>query len=101
MAAPLYQRPPITRAVDPNRMNWVWKLVSALADVTPADVVAACAAAGIVLPRNRVKAWGYGEASPDFSAMNASELERTLRALIAHRRAEQSSPTEPVESQND
>jgi len=83
-----YQRPPISRVVDPNRMNWLWKLVAALDQLAPADVSEACQVAGIPLPKNRVKAWSYAEDNPDFSALNVDELERTVRALIAWRRTQ-------------
>lgn len=83
-----YLRPPITREVDPNRINWVWKLIAAIDQLKPAEVSAASEAAGIPLPKSRVKAWSYAEDNPDFSALNVDELERTLRALIAWRRAQ-------------
>lgn len=83
-----YQRPKIAREVDPNRVNWLWKIVTDVAGMKPAEVVAACAAAGIAIPRNRVKAWSYAEQSPDFSAMNVTELERTLQAVAAFRMAQ-------------
>lgn len=84
-ARPPYQRPRIAREVDPNRMNWLWKIVADLAGMKPAEVVEACAAAGIAIPRNRVKAWSYAEQAADFSSMNVTELERTLQAVAAYR----------------
>lgn len=88
-----YLRPPVDRVVDPNRMNWLWRQVNNLCRFTPQELVAACAAAGIELPKNRAKAWAYAEDSPDFSAMNVTELERTLAAVAAFRRAQREAAT--------
>ena len=42
-----YRRPPLLRATDPQRMNWLWRLVCELAELRPADVVEALHAAQI------------------------------------------------------
>jgi len=33
-----YTRPPMTRGVDPQRMNWLWRLILDATDLDPAHV---------------------------------------------------------------
>lgn len=82
---PRYGRPKIAHKLDPNEVNWLWKLIGEAAGVFPREVKAALEGAANPLPLNRVKAWAYGEQNPSRSAMNLTELVTVLEALIQHR----------------
>jgi len=75
----------IAHKLDPNEVNWLWKLIGEAAGVFPREVKAALEGASNPLPLNRVKAWAYGEQNPSRSAMNLTELVTVLEALIQHR----------------
>jgi hypothetical protein len=84
-----YQRPAILRAVDPQRMNWLWRLVAEVADLKTVQVVDALHAAGIGINAQRVESWSASDQGADFFPLSIAELERNLRAVLALRHAEQ------------
>jgi hypothetical protein len=84
-----YQRPAMLRAVDPQRMNWLWRLVVEVADLKTAQVVEALHAADIGVNAQRVESWNANDQSGDFFPLSIAELERNLRSVLALRHAQQ------------
>jgi hypothetical protein len=80
-----YRRPPLVRATDPQRMNWLWRLVCDLAELRPADVVEALHAAQIPVDLARARSWVVSDRDDNFFPISIAELERNLRALLALR----------------
>lgn len=80
-----YRRPPLVRATDPQRMNWLWRLVCDLAELRPADVVEALHAAQIPVDLARARSWVVSDREDNFFPISIAELERNLRALLALR----------------
>ena len=87
-----YQRPPVTRQLDPSRVNWLRKKIRIALEINSAEVAEDLHAFGAATPRGRVSAWEQSEESKNFSPMNLAELERVLEAVIAgnrHRNSEE------------
>jgi hypothetical protein len=84
-----YQRPAMLRAVDPQRMNWLWRLVVEVADLKTAQVVDALHAADIGVNAERVDSWIASDQGGDFFPLSIAELERNLRSVLALRHAQQ------------
>ncbi|MET0331424.1 MAG: hypothetical protein ABW154_08330 [Dyella sp.] len=84
-----YQRPVMLRAVDPQRMNWLWRLVVEVADLKTTQVVDALHAAGVGINAQRVESWSGSDQGADFFPLSIAELERNLRSVLALRHAEQ------------
>ena len=80
-----YRRPPLVRATDPQRMNWLWRLVCDLAELRPADVVEALHAVQIPVDLARARSWVVSDRDDNFFPISIAELERNLRALLALR----------------
>ena len=80
-----YRRPPLVRATDPQRMNWLWRLVCELAELRPADVVEALHAVQIPVDLARARSWVASDRDDNFFPISIAELERNLRALLALR----------------
>ncbi|WP_395120193.1 hypothetical protein ACFCQI_04505 [Rhodanobacter sp. FW102-FHT14D06] len=80
-----YRRPPLLRATDPQRMNWLWRLVCELAELRPADVVEALHAAQIPVDLARARSWVVSDRDDGFFPISIAELERNVRALLALR----------------
>jgi hypothetical protein len=83
--SPQYGRPQIAHVLDPNNVNWLYKLIAQAAGANRFEVRDALKATGTPAPLNRVKAWGYGDTAADRSPMNLTELVIVLNALIAYR----------------
>lgn len=82
-----YRLPPMTRGVDPQRMNWLWRLICELASVDEAEVVEALHAEVVPVDLRRVKSWTVSDREANFFPINLAEMERNVRALIAWRQA--------------
>jgi len=82
-----YTRPPMTRGVDPQRMNWLWQLVLQATDLKPEDVRAALNAAGVAATDARVASWAVSDQADNYFPMTIAEVERNLRAVIALKKA--------------
>ncbi|MEX1829763.1 hypothetical protein [Luteibacter sp. CQ10] len=80
---PDYTRPPMTRGVDPQRMNWLWQLILQATDLSPAEVRAALNASGVPVTDQRVASWSVGDREENYFPLTLAELERNLRAVIA------------------
>lgn len=80
---PEYTRPPMTRGVDPQRMNWLWQLVLQATDLSPSAVRAALNATGVPVTDQRVASWSAGDGDDDYFPLTLAELERNLRAVVA------------------
>jgi hypothetical protein len=80
-----YRRPPLVRATDPQRMNWLWRLVCELAELRPTDVVEALHAVQIPVDLARARSWVASDRDDNFFPILIAELERNLRALLALR----------------
>ncbi|WP_049623709.1 hypothetical protein [Frateuria defendens] len=81
-----YRRPP-NRACDPQRMNWLWRLIGELAELSPGEVDEALRAVDVAADARRIRGWSASEAEDDFFPITLAEMERNLRALVALRRA--------------
>lgn len=84
-----YQRPPLLRGTDPQRMNWLWRLICEASGLETATVVEALHAAGVGVNAQRVNSWSVSDQDAGFFPMSIAEVERNLRALVALRKAEQ------------
>lgn len=82
-----YRRPPMNRGIDPQRLNWLWRLVCELGEVAPEEVVEALHAAVVPVDAKRARSWVVSDQDPAFFPITLAELERNLRALIALRQA--------------
>jgi hypothetical protein len=93
-----YSRPPMTRGVDPQRMNWLWQLILQSTDLNPADVRAGLLASGVAATEKRLHSWQVSDRDDDYFPLSIAELERNLRAVVAlkKQRAEAASAAEPA-----
>ncbi len=82
-----YRRPPMSRATDPQRMNWLWRLVCEVADVRPAEVVEALHAAQVPVDLGRARSWVASDSEDNFFPVSMTEIERNLRAVLLLREA--------------
>ena len=80
-----YRRPPLLRAIDPQRMNWLWRLVCELAELRPADIVEALHAMQVPVDLARARSWVVVDHDDGFFPISIAELERNVRALLALR----------------
>lgn len=82
-----YRRPPMTRATDPQRMNWLWRLVCEVAELHPAEVVEALHATQVPVDQARVRSWCVSDRDDSFFPISIAEMERNLRAVLLQREA--------------
>lgn len=78
-----YTRPPMTRGVDPQRMNWLWQLILQSTDLDTADVRAGLLAMGVAATEKRLHSWQVSDRDDDYFPLSIAELERNLRAVLA------------------
>jgi len=78
-----YTRPPMTRGVDPQRMNWLWQLILQATDLNPDDVRAALLASGVAATAKRLHSWEVSDQDDAYFPLSIAELERNLRSMIA------------------
>ncbi|MEO8778086.1 MAG: hypothetical protein ABI389_05375 [Rhodanobacter sp.] len=72
----------MSRATDPQRMNWLWRLVCEVADIRPAEVVEALHVTHVPIDLGRARSWVAGDDEEGFLSLSIAELERNLRALV-------------------
>jgi len=77
-----YTRPPMTRGVDPQRMNWLWQLILQSTDLDTADVRAGLLAMGVAATEKRLHSWQVSDRDDDYFPLSIAELERNLRAVV-------------------
>jgi hypothetical protein len=94
-----YAKPPLTRGVDPQRMNWLWQLIVQATDLDPVDVRKALNAMGVGATDKRVASWQVGDRDADYFPLTIAELERNLRAMVAWRKARNDAPVAPASDQ--
>lgn len=82
-----YQRPPMTRGLDPQRVNWLWRLVCEVAGLDASDVVAALHAMQVPVDRQRVDSWLASDRDDNYFPLTVAEMERNLRSVLALRKA--------------
>lgn len=82
-----YRRPPMSRATDPQRMNWLWRLVCEVAELGPADVVEALHASQVAVDQTRARSWFVSDRDDSFFPITIAEVERNLRAVLLLREA--------------
>ena len=78
-----YTRPPMTRGVDPQRMNWLWQLILQSTDLDPDEVREALLSCGVAATTKRLHSWQVSDQNEDYFPLSIAELERNLRAVIA------------------
>ncbi|MBB3227720.1 hypothetical protein FHW69_002343 [Luteibacter sp. Sphag1AF] len=78
-----YTRPPMTRGVDPQRMNWLWQLVLQSTHLDPRRVCEALNAVGVPVTEARVESWSAPDRADNYFPLTIAELERNLRAVVA------------------
>ncbi|WP_132147038.1 hypothetical protein [Luteibacter rhizovicinus] len=98
-----YTRPPMTRGVDPQRMNWLWQLVLQSTHLDPQRVREALNAVGIPATDARIESWSVPDRADNYFPLTLAEMERNLRALVAleiaeARRAASASDESPRDS---
>jgi hypothetical protein len=89
-----YRRPPMTRGVDPQRMNWLWRLICELGAVDAPEVMEALHAAQVPVDLRRVKSWTVSDREASFFPITLAELERNLRSVLALRLAVREAQTQ-------
>jgi hypothetical protein len=82
-----YQRPPMTRGLDPQRVNWLWRLVCEVSGLDAHDVVAALHAMQVPVDHKRVASWLASDRDDDYFPLTVAEMERNLRSVLAVRKA--------------
>lgn len=92
-----YRRPPLVRATDPQRMNWLWRLVCEVAEIRPAEVVDALHSLQVPVDQQRARSWTVSDRDDSFFPMSIAELERNLRALVQLRTARREEGEAPVD----
>lgn len=90
---PEYTRPPMTRGVDPQRMNWLWQLILQATDLSPTEVRAALNASGVPVTDQRVASWSVGDGEENYFPLTLAELERNLRAVVAAKQKSDKAPS--------
>ncbi len=90
-----YRRPPLNRATDPQRMNWLWRLICETAELDMAELLEALHAAQISIDLSRMRRWSVSDRDDAFFPMSIAEIERNLRMLVALRKAKKDGPTAP------
>ncbi|MGE7139321.1 hypothetical protein ACQKIE_16970 [Luteibacter sp. NPDC031894] len=78
-----YTRPPMTRGVDPQRMNWLWQLILQATDLDPTDVRDALNASGVAVTEKRMSSWQVTDSDENYFPLTIAELERNLRSVVA------------------
>ena len=90
-----YRRPPLNRATDPQRMNWLWRLICETAELDMAELLEALHAAQISIDLSRMRRWSVSDRDDAFFPMSIAEIERNLRMLVALRKAKKYGPAAP------
>ena len=90
-----YRRPPLNRATDPQRMNWLWRLICETAELDMAELLEALHAAQISIDLSRMRRWSVSDRDDAFFPMSNAEIERNMRMLVAQRKAKKDGPTAP------
>lgn len=80
-----YKQPPLNRAVYPQKMNWLWRLVCEAGYITVDDVVAALREKGVEVERGRAEGWLLSEGNDGYFPLSIAELEQNLRSLLSMR----------------
>jgi hypothetical protein len=75
------------RAIDPLRLNWLWRLMCEVGDITASDIFNALNNAGIPISRERAEGWLSTEDQENYFPLTISEIEQNLRALQLLRHA--------------
>ncbi|HET6431146.1 hypothetical protein [Dyella sp.] len=83
-----YRHPPMTRGVDPKRMNWLWRLICELGSIDANEVMASLHAAGVPVDLRRVRSWTVNDRDASFFPMTLAEMERNVRTVLALRLAQ-------------
>ena len=78
-----YTRPPMTRGVDPQRMNWLWQLILQATDLDAEEVRTALVACGVAATEKRLHSWEVSDRDDAYFPLSLAELERNLRAVVA------------------
>ena len=92
-----YRRPPLNRATDPQRMNWLWRLICETAELDMTELLEALHAAQIPIDLSRMRRWSVSDRDDTFFPMSIAEIERNLRMLVALRKAKKNGPAAPAE----
>jgi hypothetical protein len=86
-----YKQPPLSRGVNPLKMNWLWRLTCEVGYVAVDDVLSALREAGVEASRERALGWLKSEGEDGYFPLTIAELEQNLRALQVVRAAAASS----------
>ena len=78
-----YTRPPMTRGVDPQRMNWLWQLILQSTDLDPDEVREALLSCGVAASSKRLHSWQVSDQDDAYFPLSLAELERNLRSVVA------------------
>lgn len=82
-----YQRPPMARGLDPQRVNWLWRLVCEASGLTAREVVEGLHFADVGVSLQRVESWLANDNEDNYFPLTIAEMERNLRSVVAMRKA--------------
>ncbi len=85
----------MSRATDPMRMNWLWRLICEVADVQAVEMVEALQDMQVAVDLRRVRSWSVSDRDDSFFPMTIAEVERNMRALVLSRIAMRADRGEP------
>ena len=80
-----YKKPPLNRGVDPEKMNWLWRLICESGYITVDDVVSALREANIQVDAFRARGWLLSQGDDGYFPLSIAELEQNLRLILAAR----------------
>lgn len=81
----IYKKPPLNRGVQPEKMNWLWRLICESGYITVDDVVSALRAANIPVDSARARGWLLSQGDDGYFPLSIAELERNLRLILSAR----------------
>jgi hypothetical protein len=82
-----YQRPPMARGLDPQRVNWLWRLVCEVSALTPREVLEGLHFAEVGVSMQRVDSWLANDTDDNYFPLTIAEMERNIRSVLAMRKA--------------
>jgi hypothetical protein len=82
-----YQRPPMARGLDPQRVNWLWRLVCEASGLTAREVLDGLHFAEVGANLQRVESWLANDNDDNYFPLTIAEMERNLRSVLAMRKA--------------
>jgi len=80
-----YKKPSINRALHPEKMNWLWRLICETGYITVEDVVKALRAGDVQVDFARARGWLLSQEDDGYFPLSIAELEQNLRLIRSAR----------------